>query len=51
MDHTMDMEGSAPVSEIVEPGDEPAAEQLLRGEVQEDQQAPSPDGSVRAIHS
>ncbi|KAG2655095.1 U-box domain-containing protein 33-like isoform X2 [Panicum virgatum] len=45
MDHTMDMEGSAPVSEIVEPGDEPAAEQLLRGEVQEDQQAPSPDGS------
>jgi len=51
MDHTMDMEGSASVSEIVEPGDEPAAEQLLHGEVQEDQQAPSPEGSVRAIHS
>ena len=51
VDHTMDMEGSASVSEIVESGNEPAAELLLHGDVQEDQEAPSPDGSVRAIHS
>ncbi|PUZ78323.1 hypothetical protein GQ55_1G443600 [Panicum hallii var. hallii] len=43
MDHTM--EGSASVSEIVESGEEPAAEQLLHAEVEEDQEAPSPDGS------
>jgi hypothetical protein len=48
MDHTM--EGSASVSEIVESGEEPAAEQLLHAEVEEDQEAPSPDGSVRAVH-
>ena len=49
VDHTMDMEGSASVSEIVESGNEPAAELLLHGDVQEDQEAPSPDGSVRVL--
>ena len=45
----MNMEGSASVSEIVESGNEPAAELLLHGDVQEDQEAPSPDGSVRVL--
>ena len=56
MDHTVEdlnhqaTASTASVSEIVESIEEPAAVRLLLNEVEEDQGAPSPDGSARALH-